>query len=116
MVPLTRRQLLQHTAAGGGVLALVGCTTPNVLGLFDGESVPKLFTNDAHTASYTAAGCWLLSTSGHYQDGCLLLEIVRKGRSDTIDRRVVIPFLDPRRKPLVRCFDRHVITNDAANQ
>ena len=59
MAPLTRRQLLQHTAAGGGILALAGCTTPNVPGLSDGESVPKPFTNDAYTASYTTAGRWL---------------------------------------------------------
>ncbi|QKY20533.1 PQQ-like beta-propeller repeat protein [Halolamina sp. CBA1230] len=59
MAPLTRRQLLQQTAAGGGVLALAGCTAPNLPGHSDGESVPKPFTNDAYTASYTTAGRWL---------------------------------------------------------
>lgn len=59
MAPLTRRQLLQHTAAGGTVLALAGCTTPNGPWLSDGESVPNPFTNDAYTASYTTAGRWL---------------------------------------------------------
>lgn len=59
IAPLTRRQLLQHTAAGGGILALAGCTTPNLPGQSDGESVPEPFTNDAYTASYTTAGRWL---------------------------------------------------------
>ena len=63
MAPQTRRQLLRQTVAGGGVLALAGCTTPNLPGLSDGESVPKQFTNDAYTASYTTAGHWLLE--GH---------------------------------------------------
>jgi outer membrane protein assembly factor BamB len=58
MAPLTRRQLLQQTAAGGGVLALAGCTAPNLPGRSGGESVPKPFTNDAYTASYTTAGRW----------------------------------------------------------
>jgi len=59
MPPLTRRQLLQQTAAGGGILALAGCTAPNLPGRSGGESVPKPFTNDAYTASYTTAGRWL---------------------------------------------------------
>jgi len=59
MASLTRRRLLQHTAAGGGILALAGCTTPNFSGLSGGESVPKPFTNNAYTASYTTAGRWL---------------------------------------------------------
>ncbi|MFB9825101.1 PQQ-binding-like beta-propeller repeat protein [Halobaculum roseum] len=59
MAPLTRRQLLQQTVAGGGVLAFAGCTTPNVPGIADGESVPKPFTNDAYTGSYTTAGRWV---------------------------------------------------------
>ncbi|WP_144427263.1 twin-arginine translocation signal domain-containing protein [Halolamina pelagica] len=59
MPPLTRRQLLRRTAAGSGVLALAGCTNPNVPGLADSESVSKPFTNDAYTASDTTAGRWL---------------------------------------------------------
>jgi outer membrane protein assembly factor BamB len=63
MAPLTRRELLRQTVAGGGGLALAGCTAPNVPGLSRGESVPKPFTNDAYTASFTPSGRWLLE--GH---------------------------------------------------
>jgi hypothetical protein len=59
MAPLTRRQTLQHTAPGGSVLALAGCTASNLPGRSGGESVPKPLTNDAYTASYTTAGRWL---------------------------------------------------------
>ncbi|WP_049917018.1 PQQ-binding-like beta-propeller repeat protein [Halogeometricum pallidum] len=63
MVSLTRRYLLRQTVAGGSVLSLAGCTAPNVPGLSRRGSVPKPFTNDEYTASYTAAGHWLLE--GH---------------------------------------------------
>ncbi|MFB9823849.1 outer membrane protein assembly factor BamB family protein [Halobaculum roseum] len=63
MVSLTRRHLLRQTVAGGSVLALAGCTAPNVPGLSGGESVPKPFTNDAYIASYTTSGRWLME--GH---------------------------------------------------
>jgi hypothetical protein len=63
MAPLTRRGLLRQTVAGGGVLALAGCTASNLPGLSRGESVPKPFTNDAYTANFTTTGHWLLE--GH---------------------------------------------------
>ena len=63
MVPLTRRQFLRQTVAGGSVLALAGCTAPRVPGISRGESVPKPFTNDAYNASYAASGRWLME--GH---------------------------------------------------
>jgi hypothetical protein len=74
MAPLTRRQLLQHTA-GGGILAFAGCTTPSLPRRSGGESVPKPFTNDAYIASYTTAGRWL--QDGH--DG---------GRTGNADSRI----------------------------
>jgi outer membrane protein assembly factor BamB len=58
MAPLTRRQLLRQTVAGGSVLALSGCAAPNIPGISRGKSVPKPFTNDAYTAIYTATGRW----------------------------------------------------------
>nr|WP_233340593.1 PQQ-binding-like beta-propeller repeat protein [Haloprofundus sp. MHR1] len=63
MVPLTRRQLLLQTVAAGSLLSLTGCTTPNVPGFSRGKSVPKPFTNDTYTTSYTTSGRWLME--GH---------------------------------------------------
>lgn len=63
MVPLTRRRLLRRTAAGGSLLGFSGCTSRNIAGHSNGESMPKPFTNDAYNASYTAPGRWPLE--GH---------------------------------------------------
>jgi len=63
MTLLPRRQLFRQMMAGGGILALAGCTAPNIPGLSTGEPVPEPFTNDAYTASYTMAGRWRLE--GH---------------------------------------------------
>jgi len=46
----------------------------------------------------------------------LFLEVLRQGCSHAVDRRVVIPLLNPRRKPLIRRLDGQFLENNAANQ